>query len=54
MKFLLIIATLLPVYLYSILSTVTINYDVTILFTLLSLLSLSIVGAIATLLKGSK
>lgn len=52
-KFLLLIATLLPVYLYSILSTVTINYDVTILFTLLSLLSLAIVGAIATLLKGS-
>ena len=54
MKFLLLIATLLPIYLYAILHNVTLTYDVTILFTLLSLLSLSIVGAIATLLKGSK
>lgn len=54
MKFLLFIATLLPVYLYSILSTVTITYDVTIAFALISLLSASIVGAIATLSKGSK
>jgi len=54
MKFLLLIATLLPVYLYSILSTVTITYDVTILFTLISLLSLAIVGSIATLSKGNK
>jgi hypothetical protein len=54
MKLLLIIATLLPVYLYSILSTVTITYDVTILFTLLSLWSVWTVGAIALLLKGSK
>jgi len=53
MKLLLIIAALLPVYLYSILSTVTISYDVTIAFTLISLLSLAIVGAIATLSKGS-
>jgi VIT1/CCC1 family predicted Fe2+/Mn2+ transporter len=53
MKLLLIIAALLPVYLYSILSTVTITYDVTIAFTLISLLSLAIVGAIATLSKGS-
>lgn len=53
MKFLLVIATLLPVYLYSILSTVTITYDVTILFTLISLLSLAIVAGIATLSKGS-
>jgi len=54
MKLLLIIAALLPVYLYSILSTVTITYDVTIAFTLISLLSLWIVGAIVTLSKGSK
>jgi VIT1/CCC1 family predicted Fe2+/Mn2+ transporter len=54
MKLLLIIAALLPVYLYSILSTVTITYDVTIAFTLISLLSLAIVGAIATLSKGNK
>jgi len=53
MKFLLFIATLLPVYLYSILSTVTITYDVTIAFTLISLLSLAIVASIATLSKGS-
>jgi hypothetical protein len=53
MKLLLIIATLLPVYLYSILSTVTITYDVTIAFALISLLSLAIVAGIATLSKGS-
>ena len=54
MKFLLIIATITPVYLYSILSNVTITYDVTILFALISLLSLAIVAGIATLSKGSK
>lgn len=53
MKFLLIIATLLPVYLYSILSTVTITLESTIGILLISLLSLSIAGAIATLSKGS-
>jgi hypothetical protein len=53
MKFLLLIATLLPVYLYSILSSVTITYDVTIAFILISFLALAIVGAIATLSKGS-
>ena len=53
MKFLLLIATLLPVYLYLILSSVVITYDVTIAFTLISLLSLSIAGAIATLSKGN-
>jgi hypothetical protein len=54
MKFLLIIATLTPVYLYSILSTVPLTYEVTIAFTLISLLSLAIVAGIATLSKGSK
>jgi hypothetical protein len=53
MKFLLFIATLTPAYLYSILSTVTITYDVTIAFVLISLLSASIVAGIATLSKGS-
>jgi hypothetical protein len=53
MKFLLFIATLTPVILYAILSSVTITYDVTIAFALISLLSASIVGAIATLSKGS-
>jgi len=53
MKFLLVIATLTPVYLYSILSTVTITLESTIGIALISLLSASIVGGIATLLKGS-
>ena len=53
MKFLLLIATLTPVYLYSILSTVPLTYEVTIAFTLISLLSLAIVAGIATLSKGS-
>lgn len=53
MKFLLFIATLTPVILFAILPSVVITYDVTIAFTLISLLSASIVGAIATLLKGS-
>ncbi len=54
MKFLLFIATLLPVYLYSILSTVTITSENTIAIALISLLSASIVGGIATLSKGNK
>ena len=53
MKLLLILATFTPVYLYSILSFVTITYDVTIAFALISLLSASIVAGIATLSKGS-
>ena len=53
MKLLLIIATFTPVYLYSILSSVVITYEVTIAFILISLLALAIVGAIATLSKGS-
>lgn len=53
MKFLLFIATLTPVILFAILPSVVITYDVTIAFTLISLLSLSIAGAIAILLKGS-
>jgi hypothetical protein len=54
MKFLLFIATIIPVYLYAILPSVVLTYDVTIAFTLISLLSLSIAGCIALLLKGSK
>jgi hypothetical protein len=53
MKFLLITATFTPVILYAILPSVTITYDVTILFALISLLSASIVAGIATLSKGS-
>ena len=53
MKFLLIIATFIPVTLYAILPTVNLTYDVTILFTLISLLSASIVAGIAVLSKGS-
>lgn len=53
MKLLLITATFTPVILYAILPNVAITYDVTILFTLISLLSLAIVAGIATLSKGS-
>lgn len=53
MKFLLIIATFTPVILYAILPSVAITYDATILFTLISLLSASIVAGIAVLSKGS-
>lgn len=53
MKLLLIIATFTPVILYAILPSVTITYDVTILFALISLLSLSLAGCIALLMKGS-
>lgn len=53
MKLLLLIATLTPVYLYSILSTVTISLESTLAITLISLLSASIVAGIATLSKGS-
>ncbi len=53
MKFLLFIATLTPVILFAILPSVVITYDVTIAFTLISLLSASIVGAIVALSKGS-
>lgn len=53
MKLLLITATLTPVILYAIMPNVAITYDATILFTLISLLSTSIVAGIAVLLKGS-
>lgn len=53
MKLLLITATLTPVILYAIMPSVAITYDATILFTLISLLSASIVAGIAVLLKGS-
>jgi hypothetical protein len=53
MKFLLFIATFTPVILYATLSSVTITYDVTIAFALISLLSASIVAGIVTLSKGS-
>ena len=53
MKLLLITATFTPVILYATLSSVAITYDVTIAFTLISLLSASIVAGIATLSKGS-
>jgi hypothetical protein len=53
MKLLLILATFTPVYLYSILSNVTISLESTLAITLISLLSASIVAGIATLSKGS-
>lgn len=53
MKFLLFIATFTPVYLYSILSRVTITLESSLGIALISLLSASIVAGIAVLSKGS-
>jgi hypothetical protein len=43
-----------PAYLYAILPGVTFTYDTTILFTLISLLSVSILAGIVALTKGAK
>jgi hypothetical protein len=43
-----------PAYLYAILPGVTLTYDTTILFALISLLSVSILAGIVTLTKGAK
>jgi len=48
------LSILTPAYLYAILPGVTITYDVTILFTLISLLSVSILAGIVTLTKAVK
>ncbi len=43
-----------PAYLYAILPSVTLTYDTTILFTLISLLSVSILAGIVVLNKAVK
>lgn len=48
------LAILTPVYLYAILPSVTITYDLTIAFTLISLLSLSVLAGIVALWKEGK
>jgi len=48
------LAIVTPAYLYAILPGVTLTYDTTILFTLISLLSVSILAGIVALTKGAK
>jgi hypothetical protein len=48
------IAILTPAYLYAILPSVTLTYDVTILFVLISLLSVSVLAGIVALSKEGK
>lgn len=48
------IAVILPAYLYAILPSVTLTYESTILFTLISLLSVSVLAGIVALTKGAK
>lgn len=43
-----------PAYLYAILPSVTLTYDTTILFTLISLLSVSVLAGVVALTKGAK
>jgi hypothetical protein len=47
------IAVITPAYLYAILPSVTLTYESTILFTLISLLSASILAGIVALTKGA-
>jgi hypothetical protein len=47
------LAIVTPAYLYAILPGVTLTYDTTILFTLISLLSVSILAGIVALTKGA-
>ena len=49
-----VLSILTPVYLYTILPSVTLTYDVTIVFTLISLLSLSVLAGIVALWKEGK
>jgi hypothetical protein len=48
------IAILTPAYLYAILPSVTLTYDSTILFTLISLLAVSVLAGIVALSKEGK
>ena len=54
MKLTAALAIITPAYLYAILPGVTLTYDTTILFTLISLLSVSILAGIVALTKGAK
>jgi hypothetical protein len=54
MKTIAALAIVTPAYLYAILPGVTLTYDTTILFTLISLLSVSILAGIVALTKGAK
>jgi hypothetical protein len=54
MKLTAALAIVTPAYLYAILPGVTLTYDTTILFTLISLLSVSILAGIVALTKGAK
>ena len=53
MKLTAALAIVTPAYLYAILPGVTLTYDTTILFTLVSLLSVSILAGIVALTKGA-
>jgi hypothetical protein len=54
MKLTAALAIVTPAYLYAILPGVTLTYDTTILFTLISLLSVSVLAGIVALTKGAK
>lgn len=54
MKTITALAIITPAFLYSILSGVTLTYESTILFTLISLLSVSVLAGIVALTKGAK
>jgi hypothetical protein len=53
MKVLAAIAIVTPAYLYAILPGVTLTYESTILFTLISMLSVSVLAGIVALTKGA-
>jgi hypothetical protein len=53
MKAIAALAIVTPAYLYAILPGVTLTYDTTILFTLISLLSVSVLAGIVALTKGA-
>jgi hypothetical protein len=53
MKLTAALAIVTPAYLYAILPGVTLTYDTTILFTLISLLSVSVLAGIVALTKGA-
>jgi hypothetical protein len=54
MKTIAAIAVITPAYLYAILPSVTLTYESTILFTLISMLSVSVLAGIVALTKGAK
>jgi hypothetical protein len=54
MKLTAALAVITPAYLYAILPSVTLTYESTILFTLISLLSVSILAGIVALNKAVK